>query len=441
VTSRLTEPGPSAPVPGRVGLGEFVRRAHAAGELVVQPRMGFGTAAQMRAGLLATKAAPATTIGTLTLDSYTRTGDLAAAERAVAAGTDLNGYPIASHPVRTTRALLAGVRDAGFPVQVRHGSATPQHIFAALVAAGLDATEGGPVSYCLPYGRVPLEESVRNWARCCELFAHLGAHTPAEPNLETFGGCMMGQLCPPSLLVAMSVLEALFFRHHGVRGIAVSYAQQTNPVQDQEAIFALRRLCTELLPDVDWHVVVYAYMGLYPVTPQGSRKLLTSAAELAMATGTERLIVKTVAESERIPTIAENVAALTLASEAARAVPAGGSWQASRVDPMADSETYREASALVDAVRNVDSDIGRALLHSVKRGYLDVPYCLHPDNLGRTRGYLEQDGTLRWADIGLMPLEHLVPRRRTRRVTSAGLMDALGYVRRKYDLDPPAGEK
>ena len=39
--------------------------------------------------------------------------------------------------------------------------------------AGLDATEGGPVSYCLPYSRMPLEIATRNWARGCDLLAGL----------------------------------------------------------------------------------------------------------------------------------------------------------------------------------------------------------------------------------------------------------------------------
>jgi len=413
----------------RIGLGEFVRAAWAAGNLVVQPRMGFGSPESMRSGLRATKAVPATTVGTITLDSYTRVGDLAAAERAVLAGADLNGYPIVSHPVHVTRAVLDGVRDSGFPVQLRHGSATPQHIFAALIAAGLDATEGGPVSYCLPYGRVPLEESVRSWAQCCEFFAHLREHAPVEPNLETFGGCMLGQLCPPSQLVALSVLEAMFFRQYGVRSVAVSYAQQTNPRQDEEAIFALRRLCAELLDDIDWHVVVYTYMGVYPTTPWGARRLLAEAVALARATGSERLIVKTVVESQRIPTIAENVDALEFAGAAARTRPA----PRPSVDPAADSQTYQEARAMVEAISDLDGDLGRALLHSFKRGYLDIPYCLHPDNLGRTRSYLDVDGALRWADTGLLPIGHLVPRRQRRQVSSAGLLDALGYVRRKYD--------
>nr|WP_244200513.1 methylaspartate mutase [Micromonospora arborensis] len=414
---------------GRIGLGEFVRRAADAGELVVQPRMGFSSSTAMRAGLLAVKAAPATTVGTITLDSYTRLGDLGAAARAVSAGEDLNGYPIATHPVRTTRAVIDGVRDTAFPVQVRHGSADPRHIFAALVAAGLDATEGGPVSYCLPYGRVPLDESVRNWAHCSELFARLREYSPVEPNLETFGGCMLGQLCPPSQLVALSVLEALFFRRYGVRSIAVSYAQQTNPRQDQEAVRALRRLCAELLPDVTWHVVIYTYMGLFPATPHGARRILTHAVELARTTGAERLIVKTVAEAHRIPTIAENVEALTHAAATAHTV----STTAVPEHEGSDSQTYAEARALVEAVLDSGPDIGRSLLHSFKSGYLDIPYCLHPDNLGRTRSYVDTDGALRWADTGLLPIGHLVRASGRSRVTAAGLMEALSSVRRRYD--------
>ena len=37
------------------GFGGFVRRAHDAGRLVVQPRMGMSSPQRMRAGLLATR--------------------------------------------------------------------------------------------------------------------------------------------------------------------------------------------------------------------------------------------------------------------------------------------------------------------------------------------------------------------------------------------------
>ncbi|MFF7993607.1 methylaspartate mutase [Kitasatospora xanthocidica] len=413
------------------GFGAFVAQAADAGALVVQPRMGMAEAARMRDGLLATRGAAAVTVGTITLDSYTRTGDLAAARRALAVGAGLNGYPIATHPVDVTRAVLHGVADAGFPVQVRHGSAAPERIFEALLAAGLDATEGGPVSYCLPYGRTPLHEAVACWRRSCELLASM-REFGAEPHLETFGGCLMGQLCPPSLLIAVSVLEALFFRQHGLRSISLSYAQQTNARQDEEALAALGRIADELLADVDRHLVVYAYMGVYPRSPGGARLLLEDAARLAVRGGAARLIVKTTAEAHRIPTVAENVRALEAAAAAATA-------ERTRPRPAAPPDTgiEAEARALIGAVLDLDADLGRALVRAFAAGYLDVPYCLHPDNAGRTRSSLGPDGRLHWSAVGSMPIAGLVEGGRPPILGSAGLLSALSHVQRRYDGRDP----
>lgn len=412
--------------PAPVDFGAFVRAAGARGRLVVQPRMGFSDPDRMREGLVATRAARAVTVGTLTLDSYTRVGEHRAAADALRDGIPLNGYPIVEHPAETTRRVLDDVWDPEFPVQVRHGSATPLRIFSTLVRLRLNATEGGPVSYCLPYGRTPLADSVRNWARSCELYAQL-RDSGIEPHLETFGGCMLGQLCPPSQLVAISVLEAIFFHQHGIRSVSVSYAQQTNAEQDREAVTALRRLCRELLPTPDWHIVIYAYMGVYPTTPRGALRLLGEAAELAAATGSERLIVKTVAESMRIPTIAENVEALEHAYTTARQSPAA------TADETADSQTYAEAAALVHAVLDLHEDVGQALLTAFRRGYLDIPYCLHPDNRGRSRSYLDAEGRLRWASLGSLPLHGVVSTGRAQPVTSSGLLRDLMYLRRGFD--------
>jgi methylaspartate mutase epsilon subunit len=413
-----------------MSFGDFVRRRHAAGLLVVQPRMGVANPGAMRRGLARTRRAGAATAGTITLDSYTRIGDLASAGRALHDGTELNGYPIVNHGPEVTRRLVEGIADDEFPVQVRHGSAQPSRIVDALCRSGLHATEGGPVSYCLPYGRTSLVESLRDWTRSCDILVQSRAGG-TEPHLETFGGCLMGQLCPPGLLVAVSVLEALYFRSRGLRSVSVSYAQQTNPDQDRGAVHALRRLCGELLADLDWHVVIYAYMGLYPRSPAGARELLAGAARLAVSTGAERLIVKTTAEAYRVPTFAENVDALRLAAAVAarERPPVPG--------PPGDDaeEIYSEAHRLVAAVLDTGPDVGRALVTAVRRGRLDVPYCLHPDNVGRSRSYLDGDGRLRWADVGAMPLERPAGRNGGSGLTAAGLVSSLSYVQRRFDAE------
>jgi aspartyl/asparaginyl-tRNA synthetase/glutamate mutase epsilon subunit len=411
-------------------FGDVVARGQAEGTLVVQPRMGFADPARMRAGLLATRDARACTVGTITLDSYTRIGDHAAVRAALRRGDELNGYPIAGHDADVTRSMLRGVAGPGFPVQVRHGSADPRAIVIALLAAGLDATEGGPVSYCLPYSRTPLADAIEHWRESCELLA--AARAPGhEPHLETFGGCMMGQLCPPALLVALSVLEGLFFVQHGLRSISLSYAQQTNADQDTEAVTALRRLAGELLPGVESHIVIYGYMGVYPRTAGGARRLLEEAARLAVTTGAARLIVKTSAEAFRIPTIEENVLALETAARAASATRTAGTRPGG--GPATDTGIYAQARALVGAVLELADDLGRALRTAFARGYLDVPYCLHPDNAGRTRGCLDRAGRLHWQRIGSLPIGDAVEPRGLARMTAAELMDSLSFVRNKFD--------
>ncbi|MEV4051956.1 methylaspartate mutase [Amycolatopsis sp. NPDC049688] len=412
---------------GPESFGGFVAEASRAGELVVQPRMGFGTPELMRAGLVAVKHAAATTAGTITLDSYTRVGDHAAARAALDTGADLNGYPIVTHDTATTRAVLRDVHDPSFPVQVRHGAAGPEDIVHALVRAGLSATEGGPVSYCLPYSRIPLRESVRSWARCCEFLAALRG-PGVEPHLETFGGCLMGQLCPPSMLVALSVLEGLFFRQHGLRSISLSYAQQTSAAQDREALGALDKLAGSLLSGTEWHIVLYTYMGVHPKTRGGARLLLEQAAALAASTGAARLIVKTVSEAHRIPTIAENVEALEAAATAARSAPRP---EAGR--PAGDTEVYAEARALLDRVLDLHEDVGRAVVAAFERGFLDVPFCLHPDNPGRATSYLGPGGRLHWLEVGSLPIGPPGRAGRRPRMTAEGLLSSLSYLARTFD--------
>ncbi|MFH8985045.1 methylaspartate mutase [Streptomyces varsoviensis] len=410
-------------------FSRFVRRNSEQGKLVVQPRMGFADTATMRSGLEAVKAARGATIGTVTVDSYTRVNDHDAARRALRDGDDLNGFPVVAHGRDTTRALLDGVAGEDFPVQFRHGSALPQELFRALVESGADATEGGPVSYCLPYSRVPLPEATAAWAECCRILAD----QPEPVHLETFGGCMLGQLCPPSLLVALSVLEAMFFRQHGVRSISVSYAQQTHPDQDLEALAALRRLAGEWLGPVDWHVVLYTYMGVFPRTVIGAFRMLEDSARLAVSSGTERLIVKTAVEAHRIPTIAENVDAL----EFAAAVAEDEARNPRPVAAVARTGVYEEARMLIASTLQFGDDVGAALVNAFARGHLDVPYCLHRDNANRSRAGIEPGGDLRWSNPGSMPVADTGGDRRP--VSARGLIDMLGYNERRFDREQLVG--
>lgn len=410
---------------------DYINLVKSRGEIAVQPRMGFGDHQKMREGLKQVKRAYANTIGTLTIDSYTRVNNYQGASDALRSGYDLNGYPIVSYGSAINKRVLKGVQDDVFPVQVRHGTAIPLDIFKVMVDSGIEATEGGPVSYCLPYSRLPLEKAIEAWRESC-LFLGDQARQGVICHLESFAGCMLGQLCPPSLLIALNILEGLFFKQCGLKSISLSFAQGTNTGQDVAAIKVLRQLASEYFSDIDWHVVVYAYMGVFPETVVGAYKLIKESARLTKMTGCERLIVKTPAEAHRIPTVKENIASLLLANEVAK----NTSIMVNEYDTEEEARIYAQADQLIQAVLNIGSNLGESLLKAFKLGVLDLPYCLHRDNANKSRTFVDQKGYLQWASLGRMPIsKNNLPREQLgfKKVTAKELLNMLGYVKYCYD--------
>lgn len=370
-----------------------------AGHLVVQPRMGFSDMAMMRAGLEAVKGSRAASVGTITLDSYTRVNDIATARVALDSGHGLNGYPIINHGTDETQKLLKGLLTDTFPIQVRHGSSLPVHIFESVIENGLSATEGGPISYCLPYSRTPLPQAVEAWRECTRISA-IG-NDAGQVHIESFGGCMLGQMCPPALLVAISILEGMFFEDLGLRTLSFSYAQNTSMVQDIGALRALRKLGYKWVKKAKWHIVVYTYMGVFPRTEGGALNLLKDSVDLCRIGGAERLIVKTITEASRIPTIAENILSIETATKHWEEMPG-------KLDMSGAAEhfeaIFRDANLLIQEVAALDEDIGEAIIKAFSCGLLDLPYCLHVSNRGEARSFIDELGALQWQRTGQMPI-------------------------------------
>jgi methylaspartate mutase epsilon subunit len=410
----------------RAHFSRFIQKIRASGSLAVQPRMGWGSPLRMRRALELVKAESPNCVGTITLDSYTRVGDYHTPLLCLSNGEHLNGYPLLSHSVRTTEELLHHVLGEDFPVQVRHGTPEPQAVFRRIIEVGLDASEGGPISYCLPYGRTPLTVSMSAWRDSCHIFAAEEEHG----HIESFGGCLLGQLCPPALLLAVGILECLFFRQYGIRSVSLSYAQGPSYPQDRAALTLLRKLAGLYLADLDWHVVVYTYMGLFPETAAGGKRLIEDSASLAAESGCERLIVKTTAERRQIPPLKDNLFAIRLALTCAQSTRAHDGLRKE------EHEVYEQLSedvqSVLEAVLNLHSDMSEALLMAFERGILDIPYCLHPDNHGNARGALDEHGMVRWTRPGNVPVKDCRPDLHDR-LSSDALLTQLSYVARLYD--------
>ncbi len=413
------------------GYAAFIRSHADAGALILQPRMGFGTTTEMRNALQRIKCAHhiGPRIGTVTVDAYTRMGQVDRATAAIANGERLNGFPILSHDPEEVLKLLDGIRDANFPVQIRHGTAFPYDIFKVAATAGFDAIEGGPISYTLPYSRVPLSESVEAWVIATKYWARHGMEVSIPMHIETFGGCMLGQLCPPSLLIAISVLEGLFFIEQGIQSFSLSLTQGIDDAQDVGAILALRWLSEVHFSGLDWHLVYYTFMGLFPETVAGCERIIRKSAALCVKAGVSRLIVKTAAEATSIPTVDDNIQAMLWARSEAEKVP----------EDFSAAELYwaqlieNEAKQLIRAVLDLPGTMADKLVSSFRLGFLDVPFCLHPGNKNSSRPKIdEESGALVWDSVGGMPL-HITNGTSSKHFDATRFTQLLWLTRNKYD--------
>ncbi len=355
-------------------FNDYVLKSFDSNGPLLQPRLGFSTPAQMHEGLQATASCNANTVCTITLDAFTRVNDFAAAQKAISEDQALNGYPIVNHPLDTTQEMVQTVYCVhGKPVQIRHGSPDPVRIFERMTELGLNATEGGPISYCLPYSRTPLREAFSAWRKACNILAIRGKHS----HVETFAGCMMGQMCDPSILIALNILEGLFLKECGIESLSFSYAQGTSPVQDVAAVTALQHLAKQFFPDTPYHFVSYVFMGYFPKTLGGFYRITQDALSVIRSTGVQRVILKTPVESRRIPSIKENIAALEFASYCLKTPQ-------DKPEPDFDLEEYERifetALSLILQTLALEEDLSEAILAAFQTGVLSVPYCLHPDN-------------------------------------------------------------
>lgn len=391
--------------------------------------MGFSSIQKMDEGLNAVKNSKATTIGTITLDSYTRTAQHEKAKNAIILGEILNGYPIIDHDEEKTKEMLSKHQSTSFPIQVRHGTPLPSKIFESLVRLGIDATEGGPISYCLPYSRVPINNAIQDWEKSCKIFAA----SDTINHIESFGGCMLGQLCPPSLLIAIGIIECIFFKQNGIKSVSLSYAQGTNLIQDINALDVLKKLASEYLSDTHWHVVLYSYMGVFPKTTFGSYKLMRESVKLCSISNIERLIIKTPLESKRIPTIDENVASLELSSFYDNEYKESKLSSCNYINEEFD-EIYGQAKFLIDLVLNESNNLNVAIENSFKKGFIDVPFCLHQNNMNKTRAIINNDGFIKWDNIGNMPFPSKLLHTNNNKLTSNSFLNMLSYMQFKYDF-------
>ena len=336
-----------------------------------------------------------------TIDSYTRDNAYDEAqeglERSRETGSDeLNGFPAVNHGVEGCRRLIEA---ADAPVQVRHGTPDARLLAAVTLAGGFQSFEGGPITYNLPYtSKYELAETIEYWQYVDRL---AGAYTDrgVRVNREPFGP-LTGTLVPPSVAIAICILEGLLAATQGVRSVTLGYGQVGNLVQDVAAIQAMDRLGEEFLPaDVTVTTVFHQWMGGFPPDEARAQGVISLGSVTAAIAEPDKIITKSPQEARGVPTADANAAGLRTTDQVLRML----ADQTVTLDGVDRERELIERSvrALMSAVRDAgDGDVARGTVRAFDRGLLDVPFPPSEAAAGDVLPARDDDGRVRLLKAG-----------------------------------------
>jgi methylaspartate mutase epsilon subunit len=319
---------------------------------------------------------------------------------------DLNGYPLVTHGWQRGRELNEAV---AAPLEIRHGSPDARILFEVSVASGITSFEGGGISYNLPYSKaVPISESLAAWQevdrRCGEL-AELGVLIDRE-----LFGTLTAVLMPPSISLAISVIEAVLAARAGVRCISVAYPQGGHLAQDVAALRAIPLLADRYLPaGVAVHAVLHEFMGVFPRGRDNAEDLIFYGALAARLGGASKLITKTYQEAYGIPDTQANVDGLRLANRANSPLLGFIGTDTERV--AAEQELILdEVASIVDPVLERHDTVA-AVTEAFERGTLDIPFSASRYAKSDVIPKRAPDGAIRYLSAGSLPLPQRLLRR------------------------------
>ena len=375
-------------------------------KMLVQPRGGFPTYAQQYA-LYESFVEANVDVLPLTVDSNTRLNDYATAAKMLRLSEEndmdmLNGYPLITHGFQTTRKMVTHFNK---PVSLRHGTPDARLLIETAIASGIFEIEGGPITYLLPYSKnFPLDKAMLYWKyveRICANYSRLNKPI----NRESFGP-LTATLVPPSITIAVQLLEMLLSLEEGVESFSVSFAQQGSMIQDIVTGAVLRKLAEHYAAEIDRadaaiHLVYHQWMGAFPSNQDFADQLITLSTVIASMVGANKIITKTREEATGIPTRETNAKTVADTQYCLRIL----NGLPGITDELEEEILTLEVRAIMEAVFNDPADtLWRKVFNSIKNGIIDVPFSPHIINQNKMITIRDANKNIRIIDRGNVPI-------------------------------------
>lgn len=377
---------------------------------LIQPRCGVALVKQQVQLFQAFKSAGARLLS-YQVDSLTRNNNYTEVEQAIKESqatnsSELNGFPVINHGVAGLRRIISEVR---VPLQTRHSTRDPRLLAEISYAGGVTAFEGGAICYNIPYYKdYPLDASLRAWQYVDRLtgiyYERFGIALDRE-----FFGTLTATLIPPSIAIAVNIIEGILAIRQGVKRLSLGYAEQGNRIQDIAAIRMMKEISEETVrrlgyKDVEISTVFHQYMAAFPATVSRAEELIYQSAVTMGLSRATRMLIKTSVESIKIPTLQDNVHAIGLATR--------GLADSSRfsVDDTSIAEECelirRETQAILDSVLLCGhGSFATGVVNAFRQGYLDIPFSPSIYNRNEVLTARDTSGAVRFLSCGKLQFD------------------------------------
>jgi methylaspartate mutase epsilon subunit len=395
-------------LPRHKQLAHVMREAVAQRRCLTQPRGGFGTFAMHRDLMVTLDREGHADIVPTTTDSYTRNEQWDLAQRGIEESerlgrSMLNGYPIVNYGVAKARELIDAVDK---PAIMLTGTSMPKLTGEIAFAGGYSGYLGSGIAYTTSYTKeLSIEDGIRNYQYLDRLAA--AYHARGVELHRRQPGFLTGTNVPPSIAIAICVLDCLLAAAQGVRNYGLEMGETLHLVQDAAAVSACGELCQEYLAKkrhggVFTSVTLLHWMGAWPQDEAQAAAIISYGGTLASIAGAASVTTKSTHEAFGIPTPQANAEGLRMTRMAlylARNI---------RLDGMREYEEEkelikREVRPIVDKTLEMgDGDAALGAVRAFEAGVLDVPWSPNRGCKGRIMPARDADGYLRILDPGLM---------------------------------------
>jgi methylaspartate mutase epsilon subunit len=321
----------------------------------------------------------------------------------------LNGFPV---PIYGQKGIIDIVESLKIPFQIRGGAPDHRLTYEIAISGGSSAVEGGFLCYLFPYDKeTSPSESLRNWQYVDRLAGLYYERDNIIINREWFG-VLTANLIPPSLAIAVNIIQTILSAKQGVKSISIGYAEQGNRSQDIAAMQANKELNNKYLRyfginDVTIPTVFHQYMAAFPSDFEKSEMLIFNSAVSAQLSKADRMMMKSPVEAHKIPSTKENQLGVKISKR--------GFLLAKDMDidhkivNLEKKMIHKEVDSIISEVLKLgDGDLAKGAIKAFAKGTIDIPFSPSKYNRGEVVCIRDINGAVRYAQFGNLPFDEQV---------------------------------